>query len=376
MKILAGVCASLSMLALSLPCRALDDEPMAFAARGKVPPGYAPAYEATIRAAENEGRLVIYSTTDAGVARPLIDDFRSMYPRIEIEYEDLNSTELHHRFIAETQLGPDSADVLWSSAMDQQASLVSNGHALAYESPESAGLPPWAKWKDQAYATTFEPVAIVYNKNLLPAADVPRTHADLARLLSADPGRFKGKVITYDIEKSGLGFLLATQDVNVSPAFWDIARALGKADTRLAITTDAMVKRVASGQAALAYNVLGSYALAQARKEPSLGIVFPADYTLVMSRIVFINKKAANPNAARLWLDYVLSRRGQAVIANRAALYAVRGDVEGESTAARLAQSLGASIRPIALGPGLIGYLNNQNYRDFVREWRKAMAKP
>ena len=205
---------------------------------------------------------------------------------------------------------------------------------------------------------------------------MPRTHADLARLLSASPERFNGKVITYDIEKSGLGFFLATQDVTVSPAFWDIAQALGKADVRLALTTDAMVKRVASGQAVMAYNVLGSYALAQATKNPSLGIVFPGDYTLVMSRIVFINKKAANPNAARLWLDYVLSRRGQTVIANRATLYAVRGDVDGETTAARLTRSLGASIKPIPLGPTLIGYLNNQNDRDFVRQWRQAMRKP
>ena len=376
MKIVVGLCVSLFVAALSLPCWALEDEPVTFPARGKVPPGYAPAYEATIRAAENEGKLVIYATTDADVARPLIEDFRAMYPKIEVEYDDLNSTELHHRFIAESQLGPDSADVLWSSAMDQQASLVSNGYALAYESPESASLPAWAKWKGQAYATTFEPVVIVYNKNLLPAADVPRTHADVARLLSADPNRFKGKVITYDIEKSGLGFFLATQDVTVSSAFWDIAQALGKADTRLSLTTDAMVKRVASGQAVMAYNVLGSYALAQATKNPSLGIVFPGDYTLVMSRIVFINKKAANPNAARLWLDYVLSRRGQTVIANRATLYAVRGDVDGETTAARLTRSLGASIKPIPLGPSLIGYLNNQNYRDFVRQWRQAMRKP
>jgi iron(III) transport system substrate-binding protein len=104
--------------------------------------------------------------------------------------------------------------------------------------------------------------------------------------------------------------------------------------------------------------------------------VFPSDYTLVMSRILFISKKAANPNAARLWVDYVLSKRGQMVIASKSRLYAVRADVEGETTAARLTQSLGASIRPIPVGPGLIGYLNNQNYRDFIREWRKATAAP
>jgi iron(III) transport system substrate-binding protein len=55
-------------------------------------------------------------------------------------------------------------------------------------------------------------------------------------------------------------------------------------------------------------------------------------------------------------------------------LYAVRGDVDGETTAARLTQSLGASIKPIPIGPSLIGYLNNQNYRDFVQQWRRATA--
>jgi iron(III) transport system substrate-binding protein len=368
MKIWIG----LLLATLCTVCPAREDEPIPRPPRANVPQGYPAAYEATVRAAENEGRLVIYSTTDEAVARPLIADFQSMYPRIEVEYDDLTSTELHHRFIAETQLGPDSADVLWSSAMDQQASLVSNGYAATYESPESGGLPEWAKWKGQAYASTFEPIVIAYNKSLLPAAEVPRTHADLARLLSADPARFKGKVITYDIEKSGLGFFLATQDVVAAPAFWDIAAALGKADTRQALTTDSMLKQVASGKVAIAYNVIGSYATTQARADSAIGTVYPADYTLVMSRVLFISKRAANPNAARLWVDYLLSRRGQMVVANKAGLYAVRADVNGETTAARLTQTLGASMRPIALGPGLIGYLNNQNYRDFIQQWRKT----
>ncbi len=368
------------------PCIGVEDDLLPSATRGQVPAGYAPGYEATVRAGESEGRLVIYSTTDTRVAKFVIDDFRAMYPRIEVQYEDLNSTVLHHRFIAETKLGGSSADeteassatadVLWSSAMDQQASLVSNGYALTYESPESAHLPEWAKWKGQAYATTYEPVVILYNKTLLPAADVPQTRADLVRLLSADVNRFSGKVVTYDIEKSGVGFFLATQDVAASPVFWDVARALHRAKVRVDLTTDAMVRRVASGQAVLAYNVLGSYALAEAQKNTMLGTVFPKDYTLVSSRIVFISRKAVHPNAAKLWLDYMLSKRGQTVIANQARLFAVRDDVDGETTAARLAQALGASMRPIAVGPALIGYQNNQNYVDFIRQWRRTEAAP
>ena len=264
MKRLMGL--GLALLA-SLGLAQESEELMSYAPRAQVPPGYPSTYAATVRAAEDEGRLVIYATTDTAIARPLIADFKAMYPRINVEYEDLTSTELHYRFVAETQLGGGSADVIWSSAMDLQSSLVSNGYAQTYESPESAGLPAWAKWKGQAWATTFEPIAIAYNKTLIPASEVPRTHADLARLLNGSAERFKGKVITYDIEKSGLGFFLATQDVGVAPVFWDIAQGFGKVDVRFASTTDAMLKQVASGKATIAYNVLGSYAVAQARKD-------------------------------------------------------------------------------------------------------------
>jgi iron(III) transport system substrate-binding protein len=367
----------LAALAASPLAAAQDgDELMGYAPRGRAPAGYPAAYAAMVRAAEDEGRLVIYATTDLAVARPLLDDFKALYPRIGVDYDDLTSTELHHRFVAETQLGGDTADVVWSSAMDLQASLVGMGYAASYASPESAGLPDWAKWKDQAWATTFEPVAIAYDKAQLPAAEVPRTHADLARLLHADPARFKGKVITYDIEKSGLGFFLATQDVAVAPTFWDIASGLGKAGTRYAATTGAMLQQVASGRATIAYNVLGSYAVAAARADADIGVVFPSDYTLVMSRLLLINQRAAHPNAARLWVDYLLSRRGQSVIANQSGLYAVRADVSGPATAAGLTQTLGTSLRAIAVGPALTGYLSPQKYREFIGQWKRAVVVP
>ncbi len=345
-----------------------------YARRASAPPGYPESYRTIVRAAEDEGRLVIYSTTDAHVAAPLIADFRAMYPRIEVVYEDLSSTELYHRFIAETKLGADTADILWSSAMDQQAALVSDGYAMTYVSPEKAHLPPWANWKDQAFATTYEPVVFAYNKKLLQPNEVPQSHADFIRLLDADPARFRGKVSGYNIEKSGLGFFLATQDATISPEFWTLARALGKAQARFELTTGAMTRKLSSGETVLGYNLLGAYTAQQAASDPALGYVYPRDYTLVMSRILIASNEADHPNAAKLWIDYLLSKRGQTTLANAARLPAVRDDVEGENTAARLKQTLGASERPIAIGPGLIGYLNNQNYRDFILQWRKALS--
>lgn len=67
------------------------------------------------------------------------------------------------------------------------------------------------------------------------------------------------------------------------------------------------MERIASGENLIGYNLNTAYALTRAKKDPSLGIILPKDYTLVISRVMFIAKNAKNPNAAKLWLDFVLS---------------------------------------------------------------------
>jgi iron(III) transport system substrate-binding protein len=362
--------------ALAAPAMAEDDnELMSYAVRGTAPPGYPAAYAATVRAAEDEGRLTVHSTTDERVAAPLLADFKRLYPRIDVAYEDLNSTELYHRFIAENQIGREAADVLWSSAMDQMVALATAGHALAYDSPEKAHLPAWAQWQDRLWSTTYEPVVFAHHKPSLPEAQVPRSHAALAQWLARESARASGKVVSYDIQKSGLGYFLATQDAAANAdTFWATAQALGHSRARLLLTTDAMVRQIAAGQAMLGVNLLGAYTVAQARRLPALGVVFPEDYTLVSSRVLLINGKAAHPNAARLWLDYLLSRRGQTVMATASRLYALRADAQGETTAAALSQLLGQRQRPIALGPELAAPLANAAYRDVILRWRAALG--
>ena len=374
MKLVAGLlCVVLSCW--SLPGMAQDSPRLPF--KGQVPSGYPPEYAQIIKAAEDEGELVIYSNTDKNVARDLIEDFEKLYPKIDIEYEDLNSTELHHRFLSEMVMGPRKddgrmADVVWSSAMDLQFDLISRGYAQEYDSPEIPHLPQWAVWKKQAFGTTYEPIAIVYNKRLLAATDVPQSHDDLLRLLKTKSDQLDRKIVTYDIVKSGVGFLLATQDARLWQGFWEFAGKLGQLGVRLLLSTDAMVKRVTNDDDLIAYNVIGSYVVPLARKDPAIGYVFPKDYTLVLSRVVFMSKKAKNPNAAKLWVDYLLSKRGQTIIANRAHLYSLRSDVEGDATAAALTKLLGDRLKPIAIGPQLLDPLSDTNRMDFITRWRQA----
>jgi iron(III) transport system substrate-binding protein len=367
--------ALLASLAAGAVGSAFPQEILRFPAKGRVPAGYPASYAATIAAAEQEGRLTIHSTTDIEIAAPLIDDFQALYPLIEVRYLDLNSNDLHNGYLGELLTSPTTADVLWSSAMDAQFRIAQAGQVMAYASPERASLPAWAVWGDRAFGTTFEPIAIMYDKRALAADEVPTTHAELARLLVEGRARFSGKVVTYDVERSGLGYLLATQDEGASGQWAALVAALGAVGARLVAQTDAMLKRVSSGEAVIAYNALGSYAEIVARKTPSIGIAYARDYTLVVTRVMVIGQKAASPNAAKLWVDYVLSMRGQSILGQRVNLAPLRADASAAKSAASLATGLGASARPIALDAGTLGAASDPARRvAFLRQWQQAFS--
>jgi iron(III) transport system substrate-binding protein len=369
-------CVSLLCFVLGTLCvQATAQEVIRFPAKGQVPAGYPARYAAIIAAAEQEGQLVIHSTTDIDIAAPLIDDFQALYPRIDVQYQDMNSNDLYNGYLGDLFASPFTADVLWSSAMDLQLQLASTGQAQPYDSPEIGAIPEWAVWKNVAFGTTFEPIVIVYNTRLLPPDEIPRTHADLARLLTEKRDRFAGKVVTYNIERSALGFLLATQDERASGEFWPLIRALGGVGAHVVPTTEAILTRVAKAEALIGYNAIGSYAYIESKKDPGLGYIYPRDHTLVITRVMLIGKRAANPNAAKLWVDYLLSKRGQTILADRANLFSVRSDVDGANSAAALTKTLGQSVRPISLGPDLVDAFSDQTKRlAFLRQWQQAIA--
>src|SRR5205823_4720503 len=150
------------------------------AAFAQVPAGYPGDYAKVVEAARKEGKVVVYSVLGNKAAAPLVAGFNALYPEIDVEYDgDSGSNEMTGRFIDEVKHNQPSADVMWSSAMDLQMMLVRDGHAAHYASPEAEHLPAWARWRDQAWGTTFEPVVFVYNKKLVAESEVPRDRAAL-----------------------------------------------------------------------------------------------------------------------------------------------------------------------------------------------------
>jgi iron(III) transport system substrate-binding protein len=215
----------------------------------------------------------------------------------------------------------------------------------------------------------------VYNGNLLAQSDVPRTHAALAALLRADTARFRDRVATYDIERAGLGFLMAAHDAMASSRSWDLVQALGLCRASLHADTQSMLEGVAAGRSLLAFNVLGTYAEAFARSNPEVTVAYLNDYTLVVSRVAFIARSAPNPQGARAWLDHLLSPQGQQLLADAYGPYAVRTDAVQSRSAMTLMQQLGTAARPIALGPGLLAHLDRSKHDAFLKRWRREFGQ-
>src|SRR4029078_9965808 len=212
-----------------------------------VPAGYPADYGQTIAAAKKEGKVVIYSALDTRALHALIKDFNALYPDIKVEYNDMNSTEMYNRFIAESAAGQGSADVMWSSAMELQVKLVDEGHAMAYKSPEAGKLPTWAVYKDQAYGTTYEPAVFIYNKRLVTGDEIPQDHAAFAKLINSKVDKFKGKFTTYDIEKSGVGFMFVVQDTKYFPGIKDLERGFGATSYKGSSSTRNILEEVSYG---------------------------------------------------------------------------------------------------------------------------------
>lgn len=324
------------------------------------------------QAAKGEGVVTVYAATDRNVTQPLVLAFEKRYPGVRVEIEDLSTSELYQRFLDDAGTGHEP-DVLWSSAMDLQVKLVNDGYAQPYRSPETMALPKWAVWKDEAFGTTFEPVAFVYNRKMLQPEEVPSTHAELLRLLTRERGRFAGRLTGYDPGASGLGLLLHSQDVLANPVvFWKLAQSFGRTGIVTLPSSGAMLDRISSGELLFGYNVLGSYARLRAAHDPAIGVMLPRDYTLVMSRVAFIARRAKHPNAARLWLDYLLSVDGQRLIASQPGFFSVRDDVR-DVAATLLQKELGGAFRPIAIGTGLMTYIDQAKRHEFLRQWNETL---
>lgn len=326
------------------------------------------------KTAPETGTLVVYSTLDQRIAAPLIDQFQSENPNVAIRYEDLLAGEIAARVVSETDSGAATADFVFSSAMDMQIKLANDGYAQAVDVAQSKNWPRWANWRDTAFAMTFEPGVLVYHKPSFPDGP-PQSRLELMDWLKkAGPGS-QGRIGTYDIERSAVGYLYLARDEDHFPDIWSLVRVMATSGLQTFSTSQDIISRVADGRLLLGYNILGSYAADQARAAPDLGIVLLRDFTVVVSRVALVPRAAKSPELGTDFLAYLMGRDGQTLMADRLRLAAVSLEVSGDNSARTMQAALGDQLRPVPVSPGLLVYLDQAKRALFIAKWKSALEQ-
>ncbi|MCR4265374.1 ABC transporter substrate-binding protein [Nitratireductor sp. ZSWI3] len=316
---------------------------------------------------------MIGSVTDLVFIEPLIREFQRTNPSTEVVYRQLTSLDLYAAAAEACQAHRFFADVVISSAIPEQVRLVNDGCSDPFRFVMPAGLPDWAFWRNELVGLTFEPAVIVYDRQGLKPEEVPRNRFELVDLLRQTE-RFRGRIGTYDIEDSGVGYIFAFEDAEQASTWGRLLEGLGQNQARLYCCSSDVIDGVATGRLVLGYNVLGSYALARQAADPRIGIIFPSDYTLALSRAALVSRHARNKRAANALLALSLSETGQKLLSGSSKLYSsLNGPAMLEQAGDGIGQAAGrAAFRPIALSPALLVGLDQAKRKAFLDQWRKS----
>jgi iron(III) transport system substrate-binding protein len=278
-----------------------------------------------VEAAKKEGEVLLYTTLIVDqIVRPLIKAFRAQVPGIEVRFVRQDSAQQMVRLINEAHAGRVQADI-WHVS-DGIAPLVKENLAAEIDLPSARGLPaeladPRHRW----VGTNLSTRSLAYNTALVPAAEVPRSHRDLLN------PRWKGQLVWHPYALPGsLGFIGVVLKSMGEEAGTAYLRALGRQNVvQLPIAARAILDRVIAGEYPIGLEMNSTHAVISAGLGAPVKFV-PLDPVTMTMQIAGVSRNAPHPNAARLFLDFMISRAGQEVF-READYIPMRPDVPAKS---------------------------------------------
>ena len=276
-----------------------------------------------IEGAKREAKLVIYTGVERAAAQVLVNAFKSKYPFIAAETVRASSSKLATRLDAELEANRVGGDVIEFSLLYLTTSLQQRGELLQYDSPEYAKYPRQYSAPGYWAASGVSNIIILVNTRKVDEANIPQSWWDLAKPF------WKDKLTIDNLEVSGTGYNWLTAIVNDASLGWRFIEALGKNRPGIERGHAGMAQKVAAGEYAGAAEMSDFHLknLRDAAAAVPLRGVWPSEGVPSEPWTSAILKRAPHPNAARLFLDFLLSREGQSLYVQTMGWVSARPDV-------------------------------------------------
>jgi iron(III) transport system substrate-binding protein len=285
-------------------------------------------WQTTIQAAKNEGKLLYHSGNST---EPYFHEFQKKFPEIKAtRMLTQGGSAAHERLIAERRAGVYMADIVHLGA--GSGSMLAGAGALDSLEPYMI-LPEvldQSKWfegrhyfadKDGKYLLKYASnpgVDVSYNTKLVNPDNI-KSYWDIL-----DP-KWKGKIVTYDPRARG-SRLFSYFYYNPELGSRYLKRLFGEMELTASRDRRQMIDWLAKGKFAIALRTAPDASTLDEAKAQGLPVNWfsPGHFKETVgisggpAHIAVVNK-APHPNAAKLFINWFLSREGQLMVQNIAA---------------------------------------------------------
>jgi len=266
-----------------------------------------PVDEATLEAARAEGEVLLYTNAEDQQMAPLAKAFGKAYPGITLRSLPLGDEEMFQRYETEVASGTATADLIMNSDAIGWLDFIDAGNVEDYQDPNSPNLPDYANLGPGVYAMSEDPVIAVFNKALLPEAKQPRTMEALAEMAPD----LDGKIATTDIGNAVQFGATSAYVGKYADDGWAALDAIG-AHAGVESGNGPLVTKLAQGQYAAAFFVSGTVrAFLTDDVAEIVNYSYLEDGTPLLPRAIGVTSEAEHPNAAKVFLNWLLSVEGQ-----------------------------------------------------------------
>lgn len=258
-----------------------------------------------IEAAKKEGELGWWTTIAQDQSQKIVEEFMKVYPFIKANYWRSGSVGIHNKVLIEARAGRPSWDVLSQTTPEFIDELKKKGVIAPYHSPERRHFSDDLKDKDGYWTGSYAlPTGLGFNTQQVQREEAPKNYQDLLH------PKWKGKKISVDDES--YEFLVGLiQAWGRGPAV-EYFKKLAAQEPMIGRGNSQRTQLLAAGEfpLAIAYTHTIEYAKAQGNSVDWVNL----EPVVIKFDGIMVGTKAAHPNAAKLFIDFMLSQQGQRLL--------------------------------------------------------------
>ncbi len=256
-----------------------------------------------------EHTLKIYSPLNERIIIPIIKEFQES-TGILVEYTSAGTLDLLNAL--EEKGDRYLMDIMWGGSKDYL-----NIYKDLFE-PVYFGA-------DYTLGYNLLPIVLIYNKKLVSEDEVCRRWSEIL-----DP-KWEGRLALADPEGSGSAYIalsfLLEMDMKEDHNWKDAAKLLHNVEGKMLAKSSEVYEGVAAGDFAIGIT-MEEAAINFIHQGKDIEIIYLEEGTPVINDSIALMKDAKNKENAKIFIDFVLSRKVQAYMVDRFYLRSVRKDVK------------------------------------------------